>query len=60
MHGKAVFLVERVGFEYYPSMGRANLIKKGTALFPKRFFWRRGRDSNPRTFVGYTLSKRAR
>ena len=24
------------------------------------FLWRRGRDSNPRTFVGYTLSKRAR
>jgi hypothetical protein len=24
------------------------------------FFWRRGRDLNPRTFLGYTLSKRAR
>jgi hypothetical protein len=28
--------------------------------FPEVFFQRRGRDSNPRTFVGYTLSKRAR
>ncbi len=30
-------------------------LEKGALLF-----WRRGRDSNPRTFVGYTLSKRAR
>ena len=28
--------------------------------YRKFVYQRRGRDSNPRTFVGYTLSKRAR
>jgi hypothetical protein len=36
----------------------ANLMKNTPSK--RGVFWRRGRDSNPRTFVGYTLSKRAR
>jgi hypothetical protein len=36
----------------------ANLTKN--TPMERGVFWRRGRDSNPRTFVGYTLSKRAR
>ena len=58
--GVFVFLAERAGFEYYLSMGAREPKIKKTSHFQERFFWRRGRDSNPRTFVGYTLSKRAR
>ena len=59
-------MAERAGFEHRtrmgilsPQWGRVNL--KGKRPNSEAFFyWRRGRDSNPRTFVGYTLSKRAR
>jgi hypothetical protein len=63
-------MAERAGFEYHPLSGARKPIQNGgeggirisspfggPQTYPE---WRRGRDSNPRTFVGYTLSKRAR
>ena len=38
LQSKAVFLAERAGFEYYPSMGRVNLIKKGNRFVSKAVF----------------------
>ena len=56
---KSVSSAERAGFEYHPLNGGARTSNK-KPFNDEGLYWRRGRDSNPRTFVGYTLSKRAR
>ena len=55
-----VLLAERAGFEYHPPTGTREPKKKRLPRKGSLISQRRGRDSNPRTFVGYTLSKRAR
>jgi hypothetical protein len=54
------FSGERIGFEYHTLNGARIPKTKMPHIVSVRHFQRRGRDLNPRSLAGNTLSRRAR